>query len=122
VLGKPSSEIATTYQKVREVYGLLIKNIRPGAVVGALYELVVREFERRNLKYGSLLIGHSVGPWFHQQEPIMRRDSKFVLEQDMVLALEPYYESYHIQDMVHVNKTGCQLISKKIATDELWVI
>jgi Xaa-Pro aminopeptidase len=122
VIGKPSAEIATTYRKVRDIYGLLIDRIRPSAVVGDLYEFIAREFEKRGLKYGSLLIGHSVGPWFHQQEPIMRRDSKFVLEEGMVLALEPYYESYHIQDMVYVNKNGCRLISTKINTNEIWVV
>ena len=122
VVGKPSPQIADTYAKVREVYGILMDSIRPGAVVGDLYEKVAAEFTARGLVYKSLLIGHSVGPWFHQQEPVLRRGSTVLLEKDMVLALEPYYESYHIQDMVHVTENGCKLLSDKIDTKKLWVV
>jgi Xaa-Pro aminopeptidase len=122
VLGPPSVEVRDTYRKVREVYGLLMQRIRPGAVVGALYEFVCAEFARRGLKYGSLLIGHSVGAWFHQQEPILRRGSAIELEIGMVLALEPYYESYHIQDLVAVEADGCRLLSDRFDTRELFVI
>jgi Xaa-Pro aminopeptidase len=45
-----------------------------------------------------------VGPWFHQQEPILRRGSELKLAENMVLALEPYYGSYHIQDVIHESK------------------
>jgi Xaa-Pro aminopeptidase len=122
VVGEPSVEMADTYQKVREVYSLLMERIRPGVVVGELYDGVVDEFRKRGLTYSSLLIGHSVGPWFHQQEPILRRGSSFELAEGMVLALEPYYGSYHIQDMVQVTASTCRLLSAKIATDELWVV
>ena len=121
VVGKPSQEIAETYTKVREVYGILMDAIRPGVPVGDLYEKVVAEFEARGLVYSALLIGHSVGPWFHQQEPVLRRGSSVLLEKDMVLALEPYYRSYHIQDMVHVTDNGCTVLSDKINTEKLWV-
>jgi Xaa-Pro aminopeptidase len=96
--------------------------IRPGALVGHLYDYVVEEFRKRGLVYSSLLIGHSVGPWFHQQEPILRRGSSLELAEGMVLALEPYHGSYHIQDMVYVTGTGCRLISAKISTEELWSV
>jgi Xaa-Pro aminopeptidase len=111
-----------TYGKVREVYAALMKEIKPQAVVGELYDYVVDEFRKRGLTYSSLLIGHSVGPWFHQQEPILRRGSEVRLSEHMVLALEPYYGSYHIQDLVHVTKSGCVLLSDKIPTDKLWVV
>jgi Xaa-Pro aminopeptidase len=122
VVGKPSPEMAATYRKVRDVYATLMDRIRPGAVVGDLYDCVVQEFDKRGLKYASLLIGHSVGPWFHQQEPVLRRGSTIALAEGMVLALEPYHGSYHIQDMVHVTSDRCHLISAKIATDELWIV
>jgi Xaa-Pro aminopeptidase len=122
VIGNPSAEMIETYRKVREVYSVLLDLIKPGTVVGELYERVVKQFEQRRLTYSSLLIGHGVGPWFHQQEPILRRGSQTELAENMVLALEPYYGSYHIQDMVHVTRTGCVLLSDKIATDQLWIV
>jgi Xaa-Pro aminopeptidase len=122
VLGPPAPAMRETYRKVREVYGLLMERVRPGAIVGDLYDFVVAEFARHGLQYGSLLIGHSVGAWFHQQEPILRRGSKIALESGMVLALEPYYESYHIQDLVAVVPGGCRLLSDRFDTREMFVI
>lgn len=122
VLGPPAAEIRDTYRKVRDVYGLLMERVQSGVVVGDLYDFVRAEFASRGLKYQSLLIGHSVGAWFHQQEPILRRGSTIELEAGMVLALEPYYESYHIQDMVVVEDGGCRLLSDRFDTRELFVI
>ena len=122
VVGKPTTEMVRTYRQVRDVYAVLIERIKPEAVVGELYECVVDEFSKRGLTYSSLLIGHSVGPWFHQQEPILRRGSQMKLAEHMVLALEPYYGSYHIQDIVEVTSSGCLLLSDKISTDELWIV
>jgi Xaa-Pro aminopeptidase len=122
VIGAPPADKKETYAKIRDVYGLLMEKIRPGACVHDLYEFVVKEFARRGLNYQSLLIGHSVGPWFHQQEPVLRRDSRIELEPGMVLALEPYLESYHIQDLVAVGERGCTLLSDKFDTREMYVI
>jgi Xaa-Pro aminopeptidase len=122
VVGEPSTEMVTIYRKVRDIYSILIDQIKPQAVVGELYEFVVEQFSKRGLTYGSLLIGHGVGPWFHQQEPILRRGSQLKLAQHMVLALEPYHGSYHIQDLVQVTESGCLLLSDKISTDELWIV
>lgn len=122
VIGAPPADKKDTYARIRDVYGLLMEKIRPGACVHDLYEFVVKEFAHRGLNYQSLLIGHSVGPWFHQQEPVLRRDSRIELEPGMVLALEPYLESYHIQDLVAVGEQGCTLLSDKFDTREMYVI
>jgi Xaa-Pro aminopeptidase len=122
VLGPPPPDKKDTYARIRDVYGLLMERIRPGARVHDLYEMVVKEFARRGLAYRSLLIGHSVGAWFHQQEPVLRRGSEIVLEPGMVLALEPYLDSYHIQDLVAVDARGCTLLSDKFDTREMYVI
>ena len=51
-----------------------------------------------------MLIGHGVGAWWHQQEPILRRKSELVLEEGMVLALEPHVNFWHVQDMILVTR------------------
>ena len=68
-----------------------------------------------------MLIGHGVGPWWHQQEPILRRKSEHVLEEGMVLALEPHVNSWHVQDMVLVTDGAPVLMSPKFKTDEPFV-
>jgi Xaa-Pro aminopeptidase len=121
-LGRASDDIVRTYRKVRDVYGLLMEAIRPGVPVDDLYRMVAAEYRARGLTYQSLLVGHSVGAWFHQQEPILRRDSPHTLEEGMVLALEPYYESFHIQDLVLVTATGHRLLTPDFDTREMFEI
>ena len=53
---------------------------------------------------------------------MIARGNKFVLEEGMVLALEPAKDYYHIQDMVVVRSGAPQLISDKFATDQMFVI
>jgi hypothetical protein len=45
-----------------------------------------------------------------------------VLEDGMVLALEPHKDFWHIQDMVVVRAGAPQVISDQFATDEMFVI
>jgi len=40
----------------------------------------------------------------------------------MVLALEPYREHWHIQDLVVVRKDGPELLSDKFSIEELFTI
>jgi Xaa-Pro aminopeptidase len=68
------------------------------------------------------LVGHGVGPWWHQQEPILRRGSEVVLEAGMVLAMEPQKDYWHLQDMILVRDAGPLLLSDKFSTDQMFVI
>ena len=59
----------------------------------------MREFAKAGWTYEAGLVGHSVGPWWHQQEPIFCRGARQVLEPGMVVALEPYVTHWHCQDL-----------------------
>lgn len=61
-----------------------------------------------------MLIGHGVGPWRHQPEPILRRKSVLVLEEGMVLTLEPHVNFWHVQDMILVQKGAPVPLSPKV--------
>jgi Xaa-Pro aminopeptidase len=122
VLGKPSAQQLRDYGITREIYGRTIDACRPGVSAGEVYELVVKEFAKHGWSYTSQLAGHGVGAWWHQQEPVIARGSKIVLEEGMVLALEPAKDYYHIQDMIVVRARGPELISDKFATDQMFVI
>lgn len=122
VLGKPSAQQLRDYGITREIYGRTIDACRPGVSAGEVYEFVVKEFAKHGWSYTSQLAGHGVGAWWHQQEPVIARGSKIVLEEGMVLALEPAKDYYHIQDMIVVRARGPELISDKFATDQMFVI
>jgi len=122
VMGKPSADQVRDYRIAREIYGLTIDRCRPGVAAGEVYEFVVKEFAKHGWSYTSQLAGHGVGCWWHQQEPVISRGNKIVLEEGMVLALEPAKEYYHIQDMVVVRARGPEWISDKFNTDQMFVI
>jgi Xaa-Pro aminopeptidase len=101
---------------------MTIDRCRPGEIAGDIFEFVVKEFAKHGWTYTTALVGHGVGCWWHQQEPVLARGSRVVLEEGMVLALEPHKDFWHIQDMVVVRARGPQLISDKFSTDEMFVI
>ncbi len=122
VLGRPTEDQVRHYGITREIYGRTIDRCRPGVSAGEVYDFVVREFGKHGWPYTSQLAGHGVGCWWHQQEPVISRGSRFVLEEGMVLALEPAKGYYHIQDMVVVRAGAPELLSDKFATDQMFVI
>jgi Xaa-Pro aminopeptidase len=81
---------------------------------------VVEKFEAAGMAYKSMLAGHSVGAWWHQQEPVIARGNPRVLEEGMVIAMEPHVNHWHIQDMFVIRADGPELISDKFPTDEIF--
>ena len=67
-------------------------------------------------------VGHSVGPWWHQQEPIFCRGSRVPLEPGMVVALEPYLDHWHCQDLFLITDAGPELLSPDFDTTQMFVI
>ncbi len=126
VMGKPDAAQASDYARYRDAYRKVLDRCRPGVRAGEVYDFTVEEFRRLGWEYRSVLAGHSVGPWWHQQEPIIARGRDTVLEEGMVLAMEPHgtpgHEALHLQDMIVVRRNGPELLSSKFSTDELFVI
>jgi Xaa-Pro aminopeptidase len=122
VLGKPSPEQRDMYRKVRDIYRSAIDRCRPGVAAAEVYAFVAEAFGNIGVNYGSMLAGHGVGCWWHQQEPVIARGNRTLLEAGMVIAMEPHVDHWHIQDMILVTEDGPVLISDKFPTDELYVI
>jgi Xaa-Pro aminopeptidase len=122
VLGPPTPDQRKAYGIHRDVYRMMMDRCRPGARVGNLYDFVRARYQDFGWTFTGTIIGHSVGPWWHQQEPIFRRGSPEVLEEGMVVAIEPYVAHWHIQDMILVTKDSPQLLSDQFPTDEIFVI
>jgi len=122
IFGEPSRQLRDEYRSIRDIYRATIDRCVPGARVGDIYDFSVDAFTSDGWKFESLLIGHSVGSWWHQQEPILRKDSDIILEEGMVLALEPHIGHWHIQDMVVLCADGPKLLSDKMSTDEPFIV
>lgn len=121
VIGTPSAAQKREYQVIRDIYRACLDEVRPGRTAGEVYDSVVGHFAAKGLQYHSMLAGHSVGCWWHQQEPVISRGNPRVLEEGMVIAMEPHIDHWHIQDMILLRPKGYELLSPLFPTDEIFV-
>ncbi len=122
VLGQPSDEQKRTYGSMRDVYRATIEQCRPGVKASAVYEFASKAFGEHGYKDRLSIVGHGVGPWWHQQPPYIVRGSEEVLEAGMVIAMEPHVGYWHLQDMILVTESGHQLLSDRFRTDAMLVV
>ena len=120
-VGKPSDEQRKVYQVVLDIYRATIEQCIPGARTSDIYHFANDRFHDAGFQGNVSLAGHGVGAWWHQQEPYMVPSSDRVLEQGMVVALEPHIGYWHLQDMVLVTDDRPRLLSPLINTDEMMV-
>ena len=121
VLGKPTSEQKRIYRVVLDIYRAVTGRCRPGARAGDLYDFASGAFRQKGYKARLNIVGHSVGAWWHQQEPHMVPGCDTRLETGMVIALEPHADFWHIQDMVLITEKEPELLTPRIPTDEMFV-
>jgi Xaa-Pro aminopeptidase len=122
ILGKPSAEQRRIYRIMRDIYRLTIEQCRPGVKASAIHAFAAGQFHDHGYPDRVSLVGHSVGAWWHQQEPYIVSTCDTMLEAGMVLALEPHVGYWHLQDLVLVTPDGPQLLSGRFNTDEMFVI
>jgi Xaa-Pro aminopeptidase len=122
VLGLPTDEQKRGYDLTLDVHRRTIERCRVGVTAGEIYSFVVDEFKKNNVDYTASLVGHGMGPWFHQQEPVLRRDSEIAIEESMILAVEPQRLHWHIQDLIVIEQGKPRLLSDSFSTDQLFVI
>jgi Xaa-Pro aminopeptidase len=120
VVGKPSAEQKQQYAVIRDIYRSTNDQLVPGRTAGEVYRFVVERFAAIGITYKSMLAGHSVGAWWHQQEPVISRDNPRRLEEGMVIAMEPHVDHWHIQDMFVIRANGPELISDKFPTHKIF--
>ncbi len=121
VVGAPSDEQKKIYRVTRDIYRATIDRCRPGAKAADVYHFANDSFHQAGFQGNVSLAGHGVGAWWHQQEPYMVPSSSRVLEEGMVVALEPHIGYWHLQDMVLVTDGAPRLLSPLIDTDEMLV-
>ena len=122
ILGSPSADQQRGYDLTLDVHRKTIDRCRAGITAGEIYSFVVQEFKKHGIDYTASLVGHSMGPWFHQQEPVLRRGSDIALEKGMIIAVEPQRLHWHLQDLVLITDGPPKIISDKFSTDEPFVI
>ena len=122
VMGEPSAEQRRLYGTVRDIYRATIDRCKPGVKAIDVYQYAVGAFRREGFTERFNIVGHGVGPWWHQQEPYIVDHTTAVLEAGMVLAMEPGVSHWRLQDLVLITDEGPELLSTRFSTDEMFVI
>jgi Xaa-Pro aminopeptidase len=122
VLGLPSETQSSDYRKYHDIYRKTAERLVAGTTAGELYDKVAQEFANVGWEYTAGLVGHSVGPWWHQQEPIFYRGSNVPLEPGMVVAWEPYITHWHCQVLYLITERSPLLLSPDFDTSTLFVV
>jgi Xaa-Pro aminopeptidase len=120
VVGRPTEQQRREYQVVRDIYRAANDQLRPGRTAGQVYDFVADRFAASGMPYKSMLAGHGVGCWWHQQEPVISRGNPRLLEEGMVIAMEPHVNHWHIQDLLLIGRDGPRLLSDRFPTDEIF--
>lgn len=122
VVGKPSEEQRRTYAIMRDIYRGTIKQCCVGVKASTIHAFAEKQFRQHGYPDRISLVGHSVGAWWHQQEPYIVPTCHQELEAGMVLALEPHVGFWHLQDLVEITSDGPNLLSDRFNTDEMFVV
>jgi Xaa-Pro aminopeptidase len=123
--GRASDAQRRLVRTVRKAHEMAIGMIKPGVTGGKVHDAVQAFFDKEGYETARdtkqpkgffHALGHCVGLEIHE-EPIMRAKAPFKLRKGMVMTVEPglYYHGLggcRIEDMVHVVKGGCELISR----------
>lgn len=122
VVGQPSDEQRRTYTIMRDIYRRTIEYCRVGVKASAIHAFAEQQFRHHGYPDRVALVGHSVGAWWHQQEPYIVPTCHQALEAGMVLALEPHVGYWHLQDVIAITPDGPKLLSDRFNTDEMFVV
>jgi len=122
ILGMPTAEQQKGYALTLDIHRRTIGRCTAGRTAGDIYRFVVDEFLKHGIEYPASLVGHSMGAWFHQQEPVLRNGNETVLEDGMILAIEPQRLHWHIQDLIAIEQSKPRLLSDKFPIDQPFII
>lgn len=117
VVGKPSAAQQSLFDTAERMLDAAIKSTRAGLSCSEMWNAVTGEAKRAGME--SLIkipfIAHGIGIAL-QEYPVVDASSTAILEENMVLALEPGLYSPQAssrpEDMVVVTKSGCEVLTR----------
>ena len=115
-LGRPSDRVRRLYHAVLDAQQAAISVIRPGVTAGEVDQAARKTLREHKLdQFFTHSTGHGLGLEVHEM-PRLARGERFVLEQNMVVTVEPgvYLEGLggvRIEDDVVVTAQGAELLT-----------
>lgn len=126
VVIEATSAQESIYRRLWEVQHRIFDQMKPGTVVGELFELGKRSMEEVGLPHPWGTFGHSTGLYTHEGFDISA-GSEAVLEPGMLVNVEPSRVEpgdgrYTIEDTVLITETGYERLSSFTDTQNMLVI
>lgn len=125
IVGKPSPEQKSIWNKVVAAHEAVFEQIRPGVHTRDIYSLYNEMVTRDGLAPINF-VGHGLGLSLHE-EPFIGKYGGCVLEEGMVLAIEPIHVipdvmGFQLENAVLVTSDGAELLTGSITGSELLII
>src|SRR5690625_1597241 len=115
-VGQPSNKQEKIFTSLMEIHRALIDHARVGVKFSEIYNLCKKLFIEKDLEFTLPHVGHSIGLNLHEK-PIIHAFNDDVLEENMVLNIEPLYideesmDGYHVEDLILVTKEGPEILT-----------
>lgn len=118
----PTPDLETIWQKLVDCRNHALEMIRPGASTRAIFNAYVEKMDAWGMPTLHFL-GHGLGLTLHE-EPYLNRYADGVLQEGMVLAVEPLVTfpelGMQLEEAVVVVKDGCEVITSQHDIRRLW--
>lgn len=122
VVGEPNPKQKEIWNKIYDTHQAVLSKIRAGVTTSEIYDVFKRKFEHYGFPVSNF-VGHGIGLHLHEEPLIGRFGENHVLEEGMVLCIEPFIFAdnygYHVEDQVLVTKNGYELLSNCTDTSKL---
>ena len=122
VAGDPGPDLEDTWRKLVVCRDMALEMIRPGASTRAIFNAYIDKMDAWGLPTLHFL-GHGLGLTLHE-EPYLNRYADRVLEEGMVLAVEPLVTfptlGMQLEEAVAVVGDGCEVITNQHDIRSLW--
>ena len=124
VMGAPDAAQVERYRTLRDIHYATIANmLRPGVAACDVYAFVRQQLIDAGFPNVAGLVGHSIGVWWHQEEPMLTPNESRQLRAGMVVCLEPILDGFwHLQDEILIGPEAPELLSTLFNTEELPVL
>lgn len=122
VMGPASTSQAERYGTLRDIHLRTIQTmLRPGNTAEEVYNHGIDGLTAARTTVTAGLIGHSIGVWWHQEEPMLVPGETRELRPGMVVCLEPILDGFwHLQDEILITDGEPQILSTKFDTSRLF--
>jgi Xaa-Pro aminopeptidase len=113
VVGEASQIQRDAWARMQETMAAIHSTIRPGTSTKDLWQIFVDTFKKYDMEPAMRFLGHGLGLSLHE-EPFIAAHTDTTLEEGMVFAIEPVYETrdkkmgFHLEDNVIVTRDGVE--------------